>query len=126
MWSLKRKQQEVKDYYQATSGNNMWMVWILSAITFVGTILVVLALFWGGRWIYQKVTAPDNNKPAVTETGQSSNESDQAQNGGQPAANPSPSTPTPTPSTPAPTPAPSVTPQTGPTELVRTGPGSDE
>lgn len=133
MWSLRNKQQEVKDYYQATAGKNMWMVWLLSAITFVGTILVVLGLFWAGRWIYQKVTAPDN-QPATTETqpnDQSADSSSNGQNQGDQAQNnpDQPSSPTPgsgaAPSTP-PAPTPTTTPQTGPNELVRTGPSSDE
>lgn len=131
MWSLKGKQQEVKDYYQATAGNNMVMVWLLSAITFVATILVVLGLFWAGRWIYQKVTAPDKNQPAVTENQPSEqppqDEQPSTNPGADSGANPSPSTPTPSP-TPAPTQPtpPTTTPQTGPTELVQTGPSSDE
>lgn len=141
MWSFRNKQQEVKDYYQATAGNNMVMVWLLSAITFVATILVVLGLFWGGRWVYQKITAPDNDQTATTESN-SSEQSNQDQNQGsdqgqadqgQTGQNQggSGSTGAPTPPAPTPTPAPSqppqnTTPQTGPTELVQTGPSSDE
>lgn len=133
MWSFKKKQQEVKDYYQATAGNNMWMVWLLSAITFVATILIVLGLFWAGRWVYQQATNNDKDQPATTETNQPSEQQgqgseqptpdpSQGQSGSNNGDNSAPSTPTPTP---APT-TPNTTPQTGPTELVQTGPSSDE
>lgn len=135
MWSFKKKQQEVKDYYQATAGNNMWMVWLLSAITFVATILIVLGLFWAGRWVYQKATNSDKDQPATTETNQPSEQTEQPSgdqpsqdsgqqpSGGNNGGSNTPTTPTPTP---APSTPPSTTPQTGPSELVQTGPSSDE
>lgn len=55
---------EIKEYYQAEKRDRMWVVWLLSGATFIVTVLVVLGLFWGGRWAWQRV----NNDEPQTET----------------------------------------------------------
>jgi cytoskeletal protein RodZ len=105
---------EVHEYYQAERRGRIGTAWLLSAATFVGTVLVVLGLFYGGRWIYRSTAG---NKKPNTQTQQvsssvkqesSKSSSGSSQSGSQNSSNPTPppSTPTPPPaaSTPAPTP----------------------
>lgn len=51
--------EEVKDYYRVERRDRMWLVWLLSLITFFGTVAVVLLLFWGGRWAYNQIWGDD-------------------------------------------------------------------
>ena len=60
---------EVQEYYQSERRGRMGMAWLLSAVTFVGTVLVVLGLFYSGRWVYRSVTNDDNKTVTQTQQG---------------------------------------------------------
>jgi hypothetical protein len=147
MWSLRRKNSstiakptkaapsEVTEYYKAEKRDRLWGVWLLSLATFFGTLVVVLGLFWGGRWVYHQFT--DKKKPetvsvgqkpqSVNKVGSSSASTSTTTNpnlqGSVPAVT-TPTTPSPTiSSTPKPTP---TTPANNSQQLVNTGPTSDE
>ncbi len=143
MWPFNRKAEdtetdtvpeEIKDYYQAEKRGRMWTTWLLSAATFVVTVLVVVGLFWAGRWTYNRVTnGTDQPQPEVTVTQEPAQEPDQKPSdepqSQPPADQPAeqPEQPGQSAAAPAPEPTPQITPQTGPTaELPRTGPTSDE
>lgn len=70
MWPFNRKKSdetvppEVQDYYNAEKRERMGLAWILAFVTLAVTVLVVLGLFFGGRWAYRKITQKD--KPIVT------------------------------------------------------------
>lgn len=134
---------EIKDYYQAGKRDRMWVVWLLSAATFVATVIVVLGLFWGGRWAYRKITAdkPTNQtagqdkQPEQIEEQPSNSAEDNTSENNQTQDQEAPSAPSTPPSSdrpssliPTPNQAPVTTPQTGPVdgELPRTGPASDD
>lgn len=131
--SKKRTQEvpeEIKEYYQAGKRDRMWVVWLLSGATFIVTVLVVLGLFWGGRWAFDKMRGNDTQ---TADTSQSSDVQNQAERdesvegGSSEDINNTDNTGT----TPAQTPAastPTTTPNTGSAsaELPRTGPSSDE
>lgn len=129
---------EIKDYYQAEKRDRMWVVWLLSGVTFIITVVAVLGLFWAGRWTVKKIAGNDEKKTGTTiQEANPEQEQQTAQGDGHQAAQNDPSTSAPAPSTTAPsTPAapattaqtPSTTPQTGPAtaELPHTGPSSDE
>lgn len=67
--------EEIKAYYQAETKDNMLKIWLLSGATFIVTLLVVLALFWGGRWMWRRSHQPSQNT--------STNQSDKANSNGQ-------------------------------------------
>lgn len=55
---------EVDQYYQAENTGRGPLTWLLALVTVLITVLVVLALFYGGRWAYRKFH--HNTKKAVT------------------------------------------------------------
>lgn len=118
---------EVKQYYQSENRQRRGVAIVLAIVALLVTIAVAAALFFGGRFVYNKVTGDDEkNKPA--ETSQNENQDDAKKLPGfdnpsqeepsgdrqdQPSAN----------SAPAPAPAPSnpTTPALGDEPLPRTG-----
>jgi len=139
IWPFNRNKQddngnvpaEVKQYYQAERRERVGLAWLLAAGTLIVTVLVVLGLFFGGRWIYRQVT---DDKPASTATEQqeNNNNQNQGQSQGQSDSNNNGQTTNPnqpTPTTPQQTPQPNTdnsngsTPTTG--EVPRTGPDLD-
>lgn len=52
--------QEVQEYYDAGQKQRTGMAWLLALATLVVTILLAMALFFGGRWIYQQLTGGDD------------------------------------------------------------------
>lgn len=135
IWPFNRKKngannskvpKEVKQYYQAEQRERMGLAWLIAFLTLVVTVLVVLGLFLGGRWVYRKATN-DDKKPQSTQTTPSGSQ-EPAQvpkdgSGGQTgggennATSGSASQPT--------APAPASTPNTGPGNLPNTGPDGD-
>lgn len=57
--------------YDTPPNERPWMAWILSFVTLLVTVLVVIGLFYGGRWLYRKAT----HKPAKVATTQNQPES---------------------------------------------------
>jgi hypothetical protein len=122
---------EIREYYQAEKRDRMWVVWLLSGATFIVTVLVVLGLFWGGRWTYHKIkgdnkpatqTATTEDKPAEQKQEQSKPQGTDSNSGASGTTNTTPAPSTSAPSTSA------TTPKTGPSAstLVNTGPTSDD
>ncbi len=142
MWPFKRKQtnqppvpSEVKDYYQAERRERVGVAWLLALATLVTTIVLAVGLFFGGRWVYRKVTKHDKPTTTVSTNKGTANQPTSGQTGSSGAQNTKPqtaapdnpngsstsgtasSTSTPSPSTPA-----SSQPQTS-SALANTGPG---
>ncbi len=115
MWPFKDKKKknadvpaEIKDYYLAEKREKRGMAWLLALGTLLATVLVVLGLFFGGRWAYKKITAK-KTKPAQTAEVKQGNQSPQTPAKPQPA----PKKPDAKPTTPSHSPGPSATsPQT--------------
>jgi hypothetical protein len=69
MWPFNRRSAEnredvppeVQDYYQAEKRERTGVAWMLGLATVVITILLALALFFGGRWLWRAVTGNDGN-----------------------------------------------------------------
>jgi len=110
---------ELQTYYQAEKREKSWMAWALGLATLVVTILLALALFFGGRWIYRKV----RNEPAKVTTVQTDNEAKETPK----ATTPEPAAPS-TPTTPSNTGTSSTSTNTpraatpGSSDLPNTGP----
>ncbi len=135
LWFRRRKNDtesstvppEVQEYYQSERKERFSIAWLIAFISLVVTILLVILLFFGGRWIYRKIA--NRNKPTSTVQTQDKDQStSQTQNQDKPSTNEGGSqgqnaTPSPTP---APTTGP-TTPITGDSSVMpRTGPDSDE
>ncbi len=69
MWPFNRKKQandkktpkEVEQYYQSEKRERVGLAWLIAFFSLLITVLVVLGLFFGGRWAWRKVTNNDNN-----------------------------------------------------------------
>ncbi len=62
---------EIQEYYQAERRERAGVAWLLALGTLLATVLLAVGLFFGGRWIYRKVT--HKNTPVAT-TSQPSNQ----------------------------------------------------
>lgn len=99
---------EVSQYYQSQRRERIGVAIILGIVALIVTLLIAVALFFGGRWVYREFIANDNTAPSLepaTEQTDKSAEQSKAQQGSSPSnsqgqsASPSPA-PSPTPSTP--------------------------
>ncbi len=70
---------EVAEYYQAEKKQRLGMAWLLSAATFVVTVLVVLGLFFGGRWIYRQVKHDNNTGTSISQEEPKSDQTNESQ-----------------------------------------------
>lgn len=120
---------EVQDYYQSERRERVGVAWLLAVGTLLATLAVVIALFFGGRWVWNKIAGNDDKKTPTTS--QQQTEQDAEKGAGQvstPSGTGSPSTGTSSTSTSTPsgsTTAPAAG-QTPPTPgLVNTGPGDE-
>lgn len=65
--------EEVNDYYQAEKRDRTWMAWLLALLSLAVTTLLIMALFFGGRWVYRKIRP--SNTPTAPIAGNQTNES---------------------------------------------------
>lgn len=65
--------EEVNDYYQAEKRDRTWMAWLLALMSLAVTTLLIMALFFGGRWVYRKIRP--GNTPSAPIAGNQTNES---------------------------------------------------
>ncbi len=122
--------QEVNEYYDSQRRERVGVAVVLGIVALIVTLLIIVGLFFGGRFIYRKVTGNDNAAVTTQLTGQGQKQGSADQRGDQ-EVKPTPSSPapstTPAPSTPAPSPStPPTAQQTTPslgdtTTLPRTG-----
>lgn len=144
--------EEVRDFYAAERRQRKGTAWLLAIATLLVTFLIAAALFFGGRWVYRAIFGNDNDKTSTTqgesadkrnkESTQSSNSNDQSTNstgstGNSGGANNSSTNQssssgsqsanggTGSSSSNAGSRAPQSVPNTGPNELVNTGPGDE-
>lgn len=127
---------EVQAYTKAERREKMGMAWLVGVISLVVTALIFTGLFFGGRWVYQKITGDSQSttqtvsnedqaaeqKKKDEEAAKKAEEEKNRTSGG--AANatdtPAPATTPTTPTTNSQTSQPPVTPQ-----IPRTGPDLD-
>lgn len=101
---------EVQDYYKTVGREHTGVAWLLALATLLVTVVVVLGLFFGGRWAFRKLKNSDKPAPVAVQT-------DTTKDQGTKAAEPTPNTsdapttpPAQTPPASNPTPAPATTP----------------
>jgi hypothetical protein len=65
--------EEVNNYYQAEKRDRTWMAWLLALLSLAVTTLIIMGLFFGGRWIYRKIRP--SNQPVAPIAGNQTNDS---------------------------------------------------
>lgn len=68
--------QEVQDYYTAERRERKSVAWLLAVVTFIVTLLIALALFYTGRWIYRKISNDSQNTIDTSQTQSETNQND--------------------------------------------------
>lgn len=135
VWPFNHKKQqdttlpeEVQEYYDAGKRQQKGMAWLLAFGTLLATILLATILFFGGRWIFQKITGNDDKPDQPTsqeikeqEQVNQGQDEDKTSGDQQGSSSTTTTTPSPTPS------SGSATPSTGSTvtEVPNTGPGPE-
>lgn len=127
---------EVREYYQAERREKTGVAWLLALVTLLVTFALAAALFFGGRWVYNtlfgddkestQTTSQEEQGPRVDEKGnvEGSKAPEDNQQGSEDSPENLPANDTSERETPS-TPTPTQTPNTGPSELVNTGPGDE-
>jgi hypothetical protein len=60
---------ELEEYYSSTGKKNRGgMAWLMAFLSVALTIIVLVGLFYLGRWIYRAVTDDDSNTTTVSES----------------------------------------------------------
>lgn len=114
--SFKRNQSEstlpveIEEYYQSERRERTGVAWLLAGGTLILTLVLAFGLYFGGKWVYQKVANRDQNETAETNSADVSDASD-AKTSDDDQTGTSSTTTAPAPATP-PAPAP-TTPTTG-------------
>ncbi len=112
---------EVQEYYQSEQRQRRGLALILGIVALLVTIAIAAALFFGGRFLYNKFRG-DETKPTST-TSQNSDQSNEPNPADEQAGTDSSGTTTPT--TPQPsTPAPSSNPAPSPAPAPATSPSA--
>lgn len=130
---------EIERYYDAEKRERAGLAWLLAIVSIACVALILIGMFFGGRWIYRKLTnTTEKTGVSTTQTVESdiAKGKDKAIGSSSNNYNTTPKTPSTTPATPpaapptTPTPAvtapkpttPAATPVNG--KLADTGPGS--
>jgi hypothetical protein len=107
---------EIQDYYQSERRERTGIAWLLALATLVITVIAVLGLFTGGRWVYRKYVQKDKPQTVVQESNDEADEKKDGEGSSEsenlPVDQPEGSTSTPpaeTPSTPTPPTSPPAT-----------------
>lgn len=135
-WPFSRRQdvtsvpEEIREYYQTERRERTGIAWLLALGTLIVTVVVAMALFFAGRWIYRTVVDRDDNNGRTTEQAvqddstQKTESSDNQQTSGGTGSN-TPATNPPAANTPSSATTPATTPanNNSGTPLPNTGPG---
>lgn len=71
--------EAINDYYVQEQRRRVGVAWLLGFATLVLTIILALALFYGGRWAYRTVFDNDDTQPKPT-ADQTASNTDQDEN----------------------------------------------
>jgi len=58
---------EVREYYDSSRQERQGLAWFLAFATLIVTLLIVVGLFFGGRWLYNKIKHNDTDNTATTQ-----------------------------------------------------------
>ena len=75
MWPFRRKPidskqvpPEVQQYYDSEHRERVGLAWLIAFLSLIVTIVVIVGLFFGSRWVYRKI-ANRNNTPTTAPEG---------------------------------------------------------
>jgi cytoskeletal protein RodZ len=59
---------ELEEYYanQNQKKNRPWKAWLMAILSLLITVAVIVALFYGGRWLYRTFVEQDNSTSTTT------------------------------------------------------------
>jgi len=77
--------KEVEQYIKAEKRERAGLAWLLALVSLAVVSLLILGLFFGGRWAYNRFNEDDSNDTAQTETQNEGSTKDQAQTSTPPA-----------------------------------------
>lgn len=60
--------QEVQDYYRSERRERTGVAWLLALGTLVVTVLLAVGLFFGGKWLFQKITGDKDSGTTTSQT----------------------------------------------------------
>lgn len=83
---------DVQNYYQTENRERTGMAWLLALGTLLVTVIVVLGLFFGGRWTFRKLKNTDKPAPVAVQTDKSKEDDHAEEPATTPPANETPST----------------------------------
>lgn len=81
IWPFNRQKQdsnvplEVQEYYQSERREHVGVAWLLAGLSLIATIIVVLAIYFGGKWIWNKIHDNDNESVTTTQTEETTSQS---------------------------------------------------
>lgn len=85
---------ELSDYYQTERRERMWATWLLSFVALSVTVIILFAVFLGGRWVYRRyVKKPETPRTptiAINQQDNKPNNSGSTNKSSQPAVNVNP------------------------------------
>ena len=58
---------EFEEYYMAEKKERVGLAWLLALVTLFASVIAVIGLFFGGRWLYRKINKRNDNKVALTQ-----------------------------------------------------------
>lgn len=68
IWPFNRRKREtdvpleVQEYYQSERRERVGVAWLLAILSLIATVLLVLGLYFGGRWVWNKITDDDDTQ----------------------------------------------------------------
>ncbi len=114
---------EVQAYAVSEHRERMGMAWLVGIVSLIISTLVLISLFFGGRWVYRKIAGTDSTKPTPVVSEPTETPSSDTPSVSSDTPKPSTTSPT-TPSASTTAPATTSTPTVDPS-LTRTGPDVD-
>ena len=70
---------EVQDYYQAEKRERTGVAWLLGLVAFAITVVLALAIFFGGRWLWRTLTSNDELQTTDTTQVEQSEQPDETE-----------------------------------------------
>ena len=74
-WPLQRQKRserpvpaEVQEYYRAEQRERMGVAWLIAFLSLLISVIVLLGIFFGGRWAWRKITQGDKKQPTTVQT----------------------------------------------------------
>lgn len=65
---------ELEEYYATQKPRRTGMAWFMALLSLLITVAVIVALFFGGRWLYRTFVTNDNGGATVSDNGPSVND----------------------------------------------------